>query len=86
MVGEGRNHHINITMSLHPYQIVQFQQRVSQTTDHWEGLSTRVGEIPRYLQQQQALLTLGVDEGRAPDIDVLSFVATNQCPQVASFF
>ena len=86
IIEENQDHLINITMSLHPYQIVQFQQRVSHETSAWEALSNRVSEIPRFLKQQEALLTQGVAEGRTPDRDVLSFVAANQCPQVATFF
>jgi uncharacterized protein (DUF885 family) len=85
-VGETQSHRINVLMSLYPYQLLQFQRRLSKNEQQWADVSTRVAKIPRYLKQQEALLAQAAQAGQTPDIDVVAFLADNQIPHALTFF
>lgn len=86
VVGDNEDHLINIEMSLHPYLMLQLQQRVAHDADRWQAVSSRVAEVPRFLEQQQALLHRGARAGRTPDSDAVRFIAENQIPHITGFF
>lgn len=86
VVGERQEHLVNIEMSLHPYLMVQLQQRDARDVERFGAISERVSAVPRFLDQQRTLLERGAAAGRSPDVDAVAFIADNQLPRVVEFF
>jgi uncharacterized protein (DUF885 family) len=60
---ERQEHLWNIHASTYPYVILQYQLLRAKTKLDWERLTLRIGEIPRFLREQERNLRAGLEYG-----------------------
>jgi uncharacterized protein (DUF885 family) len=81
-----RSHRRNVELSTYPHTMLQYQIGQAETAGDWAAIASRAARIPTFLQQQEQLLTEGVDTGEVPDVQIVQDFAEDQLPVIERYF